>query len=231
MKRLIFVLVVITLIINPCFSEQAISLKENSNTNQFTDGYEIDDLAQYQGVGYPFQYPYGYPYPQPYPYPGGYPNLNQGPGSSGVVNNINLGANNLGVYSPYYDMLHGPYRYRSPGLAFLLSFIIPGVGQYYNGQVGKGVVQEILVFGGIIAGASTNEEIFFAFAGVGALWSWIDAPISAGNINRRNRRMMMFRPYPYGFGHALEYHHDKYAIGLDVYPRKEGFKAQLTLHY
>jgi hypothetical protein len=87
---------------------------------------------------------------------------------------------------------------KSPGLAFLLSFLITGAGQGYNGQWGKG----LLMFGGAVAsiavynaGTETddcvlNDECSQRDAGLAALavfwlWSVIDAPISASAINRR----------------------------------------------
>ena len=86
---------------------------------------------------------------------------------------------------------------KSPALAFLLSFWIPGAGQGYNGQWSKGV--------GMFAGELVSVGVFAAsiddcaegvgdcgvtiagFIGVVGfwLWSWIDAPISASAINRR----------------------------------------------
>lgn len=85
---------------------------------------------------------------------------------------------------------------KSPGVAFLLSFLIVGAGQGYNGQWGKA----LLMAGGAvtslaIAGAGAEDCVDFEDCGrftlgvVGALgfalWSWIDAPISASAINTR----------------------------------------------
>ena len=87
---------------------------------------------------------------------------------------------------------------KSPWAAFGLSFLLPGAGQAYNGQWGKG--------GLMLGGAGVSLGVFFAddcdvfytanncgaLTTVGAigfigfvLWSWIDAPISANAINRR----------------------------------------------
>ncbi len=86
---------------------------------------------------------------------------------------------------------------KSPALAFLLSFLIVGAGQGYNGQWGKGAGMFIGMwasFGVLAAGA---DDCVFGDSGCGvaavgffgmlgfALWSWIDAPISASAINRR----------------------------------------------
>lgn len=39
---------------------------------------------------------------------------------------------------------HLPYRYKSPGLAALLSAVFPGLGQFYNGHIFKGIF--VLIF-------------------------------------------------------------------------------------
>ncbi|MCI0693192.1 hypothetical protein L0337_14455 [candidate division KSB1 bacterium] len=36
---------------------------------------------------------------------------------------------------------------KSPVLAFVMSCLVPGAGQYYNGDIAKGVIQEVLVVG------------------------------------------------------------------------------------
>lgn len=85
---------------------------------------------------------------------------------------------------------------KSPALAFLLSFLIVGAGQGYNGQWGKGVgmfageLVSVGVFAAGIDDCASGDNCGVSLAGfvgmVGfALWSWIDAPISASKINRR----------------------------------------------
>jgi hypothetical protein len=85
---------------------------------------------------------------------------------------------------------------KSPGLAFLWSLLIVGAGQGYNGQWGKGG----LMFVGAVASWSVAssgvadcwdwDECGTFNAGIAgvvgfALWSWIDAPMTASSINRR----------------------------------------------
>ncbi|MCY3737061.1 MAG: DUF5683 domain-containing protein [Gemmatimonadaceae bacterium] len=93
---------------------------------------------------------------------------------------------------------------RNPWLASGLSAVIPGTGQFYNGQYLKGVPQlgaatagSALVF---LAARDNYEDIYgywvdpdnddrnAVYGGVlwlgGLLWSVIDAPISANRINR-----------------------------------------------
>jgi hypothetical protein len=50
------------------------------------------------------------------------------------------------------------YLYKSPGEAALFSFIIPGAGQMYNGQVGKGVGLLVISGGALIAGAAMSNN-------------------------------------------------------------------------
>lgn len=88
------------------------------------------------------------------------------------------------------------YSKYAPGLAFTMSLLLPGLGQYYNGDTKKGIIQDILFFGGIFLAAkssddnSTQELIGGSLAFGSYLWSIIDAPISASKKNQqllRNR--------------------------------------------
>jgi TM2 domain-containing membrane protein YozV len=93
---------------------------------------------------------------------------------------------------------------RQPGLAFLWSFLLPGGGQYYNKQYGKGAVMTGIYVGSIIGLLTTDQysyddyyykdestnttyTIFTITLLANSLWSMIDAPISAGNINRKHQ--------------------------------------------
>lgn len=86
---------------------------------------------------------------------------------------------------------------KSPGLAFLLSFLVPGLGQFYNGQYGKGAgMLAGSVVGGVLVSQTwvdcweddvdCGEWTAGAVLLVGSwVWSMIDAPVSARAINRR----------------------------------------------
>lgn len=95
------------------------------------------------------------------------------------------------AYQPPYQQLPAPYQYQNPyfnpvvpyakrkepALALVLSIFLPGVGQLYNGDVGKGIAMMlgfwILIWFGI---------------GIGFwIWSMIDAYQSAQNINLGRR--------------------------------------------
>ncbi len=88
---------------------------------------------------------------------------------------------------------------KSPVGAFCLSLLLPGLGQHYNDQHRKGVLQETAFVVGaaisIVGFANTNvfdsDGADEAVVGIGLgiavgayLWSLIDAPISASRINK-----------------------------------------------
>lgn len=56
-------------------------------------------------------------------------------------------------------------EYKSPGLAFLFSFLMPGGGQYYNRQFGKGAAMTTLWAGGIVTAATApyyhNDCVYY----------------------------------------------------------------------
>jgi hypothetical protein len=87
-------------------------------------------------------------------------------------------------------------RRKDPAVAFLLSFLLTGLGQGYNGQWGKtaamwgGVVVSYAVAAGGFDACWDDDECgqyIGGLVGIGAvvLWSWIDAPLSASAINLR----------------------------------------------
>lgn len=76
---------------------------------------------------------------------------------------------------------YGPPR--NPGLAAVLSFLIFGLGQVYNGQIGKGIA---IFIGGIVL-ASMGFMFCLPFIGLAVLWLWsvYDAYDTAEKHNRR----------------------------------------------
>ena len=70
---------------------------------------------------------------------------------------------------------------KSPGIALLLSLLICGVGQMYNGQVGKGI---LMLIGGIVA--------WLVFLGwVIWIWSMVDAYQTAKRMNLNYQRRLL----------------------------------------
>jgi len=96
------------------------------------------------------------------------------------------------------------YNRKSPAAAFWLSFFIPGLGQVYNGQAGKGLAMLTI---DVVAACMiskytythndynyyneqprTNSIVYFSIATslFVSVWSMIDATSSAKEINRLN---------------------------------------------
>lgn len=69
---------------------------------------------------------------------------------------------------------------RNPILAAILSVIVAGLGQIYNGQIGKGVVFIILQ---IINGALTVVLIGWVLMPIVGLWATVDACLVAKRNN------------------------------------------------
>jgi TM2 domain-containing membrane protein YozV len=137
-------------------------------------------------------------------------------------------------------------KYRSPGLAFLFSFLMPGGGQYYNHQYVKGGVMTGLWAAGIVTtavGVSQDVDCYYDINGnwtcryyddgsnpaaaVGGitifgswLWSVIDAPINAAQINRANNLT--------GLLHFEK--KDKFSLRIDPF-RSAGLGGSLTMRF
>ena len=135
---------------------------------------------------------------------------------------------------------------KEPWLAFALSFVLPGTGQFYNDQYTKGAVQLGAVMAGVGLVFVGVEDNYKAWDGpwidpdqdnnqIGVpggilwacthLWSVIDAPLSAIRINEQSQQ-----PDP-TYGHLLEFDSDRVTLGVDpiVWPNSSG--ARLTLHF
>lgn len=74
----------------------------------------------------------------------------------------------------------GEAKQKSAGLALVLSILCVGLGQIYNGQVGKGILMFFLCI-----------LTWFAMLGwIVMLWSWIDAYRTAKAMNTRYERRL-----------------------------------------
>ena len=133
---------------------------------------------------------------------------------------------------------NAPKERKSPELAFVLSLIFPGGGQFYNGDVSKGITQELLIAGGlvlVISESNKNRSGFldtrnstFRIVGItmvagGLLWSLIDAPISASKKNK----MLAQNQY----GHLLEFQSGKHVVGFDLGYYGSNLAGKLTFHF
>lgn len=88
-----------------------------------------------------------------------------------------------------------PVGYRDPGIAFLLSFLIPGGGQFYNGDAASGFLflGGAVVGGALVAHADPLSSTFDRDVLVGgsvlffsSITSLIMAPMEASRLNRAN---------------------------------------------
>lgn len=135
---------------------------------------------------------------------------------------------------------------KEPWLAFALSLVMPGTGQFYNDQYTKGIIQLGAVSAGaglVFVGLQDNYKAWdgpwidpdqdnrrLALPGgilwaCFHLWSVIDAPLSAIHINEQSQQ-----PDP-EYGHLLELDGDRVTLGVDpvVWPDRSG--ARLTLYF
>lgn len=91
---------------------------------------------------------------------------------------------------PQYGNMQNQTRYsaKSPIAAWGLSFLIPGLGQFYNGEARKGALYlgGSLLSNALILFGDEDELIYLGIIGYMVSWvgSQIDAPISANRINR-----------------------------------------------
>ena len=71
---------------------------------------------------------------------------------------------------------------RNPILAAILNLIVAGLGQIYNGQIGKGVIFIVIQ---LINGALTAVLIGWLLLPIVGLWAMIDAYMIAKHNNER----------------------------------------------
>lgn len=121
---------------------------------------------------------------------------------------------------------------RSPELAGTLSWVLPGLGQIYNGKVGKGLLQMELFFGGI--GMIASSHIGFshgsitpaAWISVGIVagtfvWAVIDAVTTAERINGAAK----------GEAQLLQIRPNDCAIRFDLGATELGARASLVVDF
>ena len=98
---------------------------------------------------------------------------------------------------------------KSGGVAFLLSLLITGGGQFYNGEAVKGgMMLGMSVLGFVLVVSSSESGGYNPYGSSGSqsytvagatlllgsvLWSLIDAPISSARINRENGLASLYR--------------------------------------
>lgn len=75
------------------------------------------------------------------------------------------------------------YAPKNPGLAAVLSFLFPGLGQIYNGQIGKGVLFMVAQAINLLLMAVAIGLALYPLAWV---WGMVDAYKSAEKLNAKN---------------------------------------------
>jgi hypothetical protein len=114
---------------------------------------------------------------------------------------------------------------KSPVLALGLSLLVPGGGQYYNGQSVKGAMMTVVAAGGavvMVTGDHHEAPYGLLVYAVAAVWSLIDAPIAANLMNQEREN---------SYGHLLELNTRVGVAGLDVAMSSKGVGAKIVLHF
>lgn len=110
-----------------------------------------------------------------------------------------------------------PTKTRSPALAWALSAVVPGAGQVYNGEVGKGITfAAVTAFAATLYFSKDAQECeiwancaqvtFSAVLGIASwLGSQVEAPLTAMAINRQIRSGVTLQvgPAPHQLGLSL----------------------------
>lgn len=154
--------------------------------------------------------------------------------------------------------VRGPVTFserKSPALSFVLSFLIPGLGQFYNGEYVKGGIQT----GAYVAGvgmmlmwgraSSYSAEPYTDYSYYGSYtyyryydedyttaWMYIGAGVAAGSwiwsmIDAPTSANRINDEYDNGgYGHMIEMRSDQYVLGLDLGPQAHGMGARAVVH-
>ena len=138
--------------------------------------------------------------------------------------------------------MHAIGKKKNPMVALGLSFPMIGAGQFYNGQYTKGVIQlgaAVVGLGFTLSASGDNEDRpegnldvdeddWMSVPGYlllfgGAIWSLIDAPMSANKINQQNQVA--------SFGHLFELDGGRATVGMDPVASRNGLGTLLTLRF
>lgn len=140
--------------------------------------------------------------------------------------------------------MHAIGKKKNPMVALGLSFPIVGAGQFYNGQYTKGVIQLGAAIAGLgfsLSASGDNYDLaddggnvdadsddWMSVPGYlllfgGAIWSLIDAPMSANRINQQNQAA--------SFGHLFQLDGDRATLGMDPVASRNGLGTLLTFRF
>ena len=123
-------------------------------------------------------------------------------------------------------------RRKNPLISLGLSSFMPGAGQFYNGEIGEGIIYSTLTAGSVLIGhellsghgesAESMSFILLAIGGICYVWQIIDAPISSARINRKSQAQ---------FGHLLEYRNGDKTLGMNFGFQDKVVTTQWTVHF
>ena len=138
--------------------------------------------------------------------------------------------------------MHAIGKKKNPMVALGLSFPIIGAGQFYNGQYTKGVIQlgaAIVGLGLTLSASGDNQDQpdgnldvdsddWMSVPGYlllfgGAIWSLIDAPMSANRINQQSQTA--------SFGHLFQLDGDRTMLGMNPVASRNGLGTLFTLRF
>ena len=101
---------------------------------------------------------------------------------------MNLGLNDDVPFQP------PPPVHKSPGIAFLLSFLIPGVGQFYCGKTTRGgFTLGFWILGAVLSVAARGGMQGIGISLIFALWvfGFVDAYFTAAELNAGDRKSVV----------------------------------------
>lgn len=115
------------------------------------------------------------------------------------------------------------YQMKDPTLSWALSFFLPAVGQYYNGDIGRGVLFDGMYLAGYLLmtkeGAYYNSNFTFGILLSAGAWliSFVDAPLSSTAKNEKIKKQVSFKQW------------NNKELGLNILPKQNGFEAKIEL--
>ncbi len=133
------------------------------------------------------------------------------------------------------------YTKKSPAVALLLSLILPGAGQYYNGDYFSGIIFTLAYVTSIVlAYTAKSLNIFYAAiisVAIFNIGSWVQA-LSFALIRNKyiDRKLQQYRNIESketknSFGHMLEVRGTKTVFGIDINPGWKSVSLGISLHF
>lgn len=144
---------------------------------------------------------------------------------------------------------------KSPAVSFVLSFVLPGLGQYYNGEYTKGGIQTgtflagvgMMLLWGKSSTYSSNPYTDYGYYGTytyynpswedeTTAWMYVGAGVAVGSwiwsmIDAPLSARSINEQYANaGYSHMLQMQADSYVVGLDLGTQQHGLGARAVIH-